>query len=64
MLTDESKASRVAMAMLSRDKRMNSAFFSSIVTMDVTRMPMFNPETKRQSFRSCNSDFPVVTTNP
>jgi len=51
MLTDENKASRVAMcqAMLSRDKGMNSAFFSSIVTMDETWMPMFNPETKQQS---------------
>jgi len=50
-LTDENKASRVAMcqAMLSRDKDMNSAFFSSIVTMDETWMPMFNPETKQQS---------------
>ena len=42
MLTDEKKASRVAMcqAMLSRDKGMNSAIFSSIVTMDVTWMPI------------------------
>ena len=49
MLTDENKALRVAVcqAMLSRDKGMNSAFFSSIVTMDETWMPMFNPETKR-----------------
>ena len=45
MLTDETKASCVAMcqAMLSRNKGMNSAFCSSIVTMDETRMPMFNP---------------------
>jgi len=51
MLTDENKASRVAVcqAMLSRDKGMNSAFFSSIVTVDETWMPMFNPETKRKS---------------
>ena len=51
MLTDGNKASCIAMcqAMLSRDKGMNSAFFSSIVTMDETWMPMFNPETKRQS---------------
>jgi len=51
MLTDENKASRVAMcqAKLSRDKGMNSAFFSSIVTMDETWMPMFNSENKRQS---------------
>jgi len=50
MLTDENKASRVTMcqAMLSHDKGMNSAFFSSVVTMDETWMPMFNPETKRQ----------------
>ena len=41
MLTDENNASRVAMcqAMLSRDKGMNNAFFSSIVTMDETWMP-------------------------
>ena len=51
MLTDENKASRVAVsqAMLSGDKGMNSAFFSSVVTMDETWVPMFNPETKRQS---------------
>ena len=48
-LTSENKAACVAMcrAMLSCDKGMNSAFFSSIVTMDETWMPMFNPETKR-----------------
>jgi len=51
MLTDEIKASCVAIcqAMLSRDKGMNSAFFSSVVTMDETWMPVFNPETKWQS---------------
>ena len=51
MLAEENKASRVAMcqAVLSRDKGMNSAFFSSVVTMDETWMPMFNSETKRQS---------------
>ena len=50
MLTNEYKASRVTMcqAMLSHDKGMNSAFFSSTVTMDETWMPMFNPETKWQ----------------
>ena len=38
ILTDENKPSHVIMcqAMLSRDKGMNSAFFSSIVTMDET----------------------------
>jgi len=48
MLTDENKASRVAMcqAMLSCDKGMNSACFSSIVTMDETWMLISNPETK------------------
>jgi len=58
MLTDENKASRVAMcqAMLSRDKGMNSAFFSSIVTVDETWMPMFNPETKRQSAQWKHTD--------
>ena len=51
MLTDEHKAARVAMcqSMLARDFGMNGAFFSSIVTMDETWMPFFNPETKRQS---------------
>jgi len=51
MLADENKASHVAMyqAMLSRDKGMNRAFFSSTVTRDETWMLMFNPETKRQS---------------
>jgi len=60
MLTDENKASRVAMcqAMLSRDKGMNSAFFSSVVTMDETWMPMFNPETKRQSAQWKHTDSP------
>ena len=60
MLTDENKASRVAMcqAMLSRDKGMNSAFFSSIVTMDETWMPMFNPETKRQLAQWKHTDSP------
>ena len=58
MLTDEKKASRVAVcqAMLSHDKGMNSAFFSSIVTMDETWMPMFNPETKRQSAQWKHTD--------
>ena len=60
MLTHENKASRVAMcqAMLSRDKGMNSAFFSSVVTMDETWMPMFNPETKRQLAQWKHSDSP------
>jgi len=60
MLTDENKASRVAMcqAMLSRDKGMNSAFFSSVVAMDETWMPMFNPETKRQSAQWKHTDSP------
>jgi len=60
MLTDENKASRVAMcqAMLSRDKGMNSAFFSSIVTMDETLMLMFNPETKQQSAQWKHTDSP------
>ena len=41
MLTDENKAARVTVcqAMLSRDKGMNSAFFSSVVTMDETWVP-------------------------
>jgi len=60
MLTDENKASRIAMwqAMLSHDKGMNSAFFSSIVTMDETWMPMFNPETKRQLAQWKHTDSP------
>ena len=60
MLTDENKASRVAVcqAMLSRDKGMNSAFFSSIVMTDETWMPMFNPETKRQSAEWKHTDSP------
>ena len=47
ILTDENKASCVAMcqAMLSRDKGMISAFFSSVVAMDETWMPVFNPDT-------------------
>jgi len=57
MLTDENKASRVAMcqAMLSRDKGMNSAFFSSVVTMDETWMPVFNPETQSAQWKHTNS---------
>ena len=49
MLTNENKASRVAMcqAMLSRDKGMNSAFFSSIVTMVKTWMPILKPNGNR-----------------
>ena len=45
MLMDENKASRVAMcqALLSCDNGMNSAFFSSVVTVDEAWMPMFNP---------------------
>jgi len=60
MLTDENKVSRVPLcqAMLSRDKGMNNAFFSSIVTMDETWMPMFNPETKRQSAQLKHTDSP------
>ena len=58
MLTNESKASCVTMcqAMLSRDKGVNSAFFSSIVTMDETWMPMFNPETKWKSTQWKHTD--------
>ena len=44
--------------MLSRDKGMNSAFFSSIVTMDETWTPMFSPETKRQSAQWKHTDSP------
>ena len=60
MLADENKASHVAMyqAMLSRDKGINSAFFSSVVTMDETWMPMFNPETKWQSAQWKHTDSP------
>ena len=60
MLTDENKASHVTMcqAMLSRDKGMNSAFFSSTVTMDETWMPMFNPEIKRQSAQWKHNSLP------
>jgi len=60
MPTDENKASRVAacQAMLSRDKGINSAFFSSVVTMDETWMPMFNPETKWQSAQWKHTDSP------
>jgi len=60
MLTNEKKASRVTtyQARISRDKGMNSVFFSSIVTMDETRMPMFNPETKLQSAQLNDIDSP------
>jgi len=60
MMTDENKASCVAMcqAMFSRDKGMNSAFFSSIVTMHETWMPMFNPETKWKSAQWKHTDSP------
>ena len=62
MLTDENKASRVAMcqAMLSCDKGMNSAFFPSIVTMDETWMLMFNPETKWSSVQWKHTDSPPL----
>jgi len=60
MLTDENKASCVAMCqeILSRDKSMNIAFFSSIVTMDGTWMPMFNPGTKWKSAQWKHTDSP------
>ena len=60
MLTDEHKAARVTIcqAMLTRDDGMNGAFFSSIVTMDETWMPFFNPETKRQSAQWKHTDSP------
>ena len=60
MLTDENKASRAAMcqAMLSSKKGMNSALFSSFITMDETRMPTFNPETKQQSAQWKHTDSP------
>ena len=60
MLTDEHKAARVAccQAMLTRDDGMNGTFFSSVVTMDETWMPFFNPETKRQSAQWKHSDSP------
>ena len=62
MLTNENKASPVAMchAMLSLDKGMNSAFFSSIVTMDETWMPMFNPEIKQHSAQWKHTDSPPL----
>jgi len=44
--------------MLSRDKGMNSAFFASIVIMDETWMPMFNPETKWKSAQWKHTDSP------
>jgi len=44
--------------MLSRDKGKNSAFFSSVVTMVETWVPMFNPETKRQSAQWKHTDSP------
>ncbi|PNF25398.1 hypothetical protein B7P43_G09785, partial [Cryptotermes secundus] len=50
MLVDNHKQ-----AMLTRDEGMNGTLFSSVVTMDETWMPFFNPETKR--------DFPVVKTD-
>ena len=37
---------------------MNSAFFSSTVTIDETWMPMFNPETKWQSAQWKHTDLP------
>ena len=60
MLNDENEASHIVMcrAMLSHDKGMNSAFFSSVVTMDETWMPMFNPETKQQSTQWKHTDSP------
>jgi len=60
MLTNANKASCVAMcqAMLSRGKGMNSAFFSSIVTMHETWMPMLNPETKWKSAQWKHTDSP------
>ena len=60
MLTDENKAPHVAMcqAMLSRDKGMNSAFFSSVFTMDETWMPIFNHETIRQLAQWKHTDSP------
>lgn len=60
MLTDDHKAARVAccQAMLTRNEGMNGTFFSSIVTMDETWMPFFNPETKRQSAQWKHTDSP------
>lgn len=51
MLTDQHKAARVEMCqtILTRDDRTNGDFISSIITMDETWVPLFNPETKRQS---------------
>lgn len=60
MLTDEHNSVRVAICqqMLTRDAAMNGAFFSSVVTMDETWMPFFNPETKRQSSQWKHTDSP------
>ncbi|XP_068085434.1 histone-lysine N-methyltransferase SETMAR-like [Anabrus simplex] len=60
MLTDDHKAAHVAccQAMLTRNDSMNGTFFSSIVTMDETWMPFFNPETKRQSAQWKHTDSP------
>jgi hypothetical protein len=44
--------------MLPRDKGMNSAFFSSIVTIDETVMPMVNSETRRQLDQWKHTDSP------
>ncbi|XP_067005625.2 protein GVQW3-like [Anabrus simplex] len=60
MLTDDHKAARVAccQAMLTRNDSMNGTFFLSIVTMDETWMPFFNPEPKRQSAQWKHTDSP------
>lgn len=49
MLTDENKASHITMcqAMSSCKNSMNWANFCSIVTIDGTWIPLFNPEAKR-----------------
>lgn len=60
MLTDDHKAARVAccQAMLMSNDSMNGTFFSSVVTMDETWIPFFNPETKRQSAQWKHTDSP------
>jgi hypothetical protein len=62
MVTDEFKASRIAMcqAVLSRDKGTCTKRFLAVSNTEghSSWSHIF------KSFRSCNSDFPVVTTNP
>lgn len=65
MLNDDQKDARVrsSVANLTRFRREGRNFLERIVTMDETHIPLFNPETKRQSMQWKHTDSPPPKNN-